>query len=223
MSLPRSKASAQALVLLRERLINGVYPPETRLSAADLAAGLRLSPTPVREVLARLVGEGVLVDRRGQGVFVPRLSVRDVADLYRLSLAHLQIALETPQPSRQLEGAAGPASVVDQAVADETAAIVATDNLLAGWVNGAGGRMLGRSFRRLQIQLAPVRRVEPLQLTDLADEYRELAGRTAGPAARRLQLVRAYFRRRVRAAPRLVEALESPALTIRTLPQKDFE
>ena len=56
-----------ALATLRERLRTGAYRPGVRITAVDLADELRLSNTPVREALARLAGEGLVEDRRGQG------------------------------------------------------------------------------------------------------------------------------------------------------------
>lgn len=41
------------------------------LVATALAEELRLSPTPVREALARLAGEGVIEHRPGRGYFAP--------------------------------------------------------------------------------------------------------------------------------------------------------
>jgi len=54
------------------------------LVATALAEELRLSPTPVREALARLAGEGVLEHRPGRGYFAPSPTASDIADLYEL-------------------------------------------------------------------------------------------------------------------------------------------
>jgi len=199
----RSESFRHALGVLRSRLAGGAYPPETRLAAADLAAELGLSPTPMREVLARFVGEGLLVDRPGQGVFVPRHSAREIADLYRLSLAHVQIALQT-RPAGD--------GVADRprrpTPRDAESAIAAADALLGRWVMECGSPLLARAYGRLQRQLAPVRRVEGQVLNDLAVEYAGLAAQAGLSAAQRLARVRGYFRRRIRNASRLAERLE---------------
>jgi hypothetical protein len=214
----RSEAFFHALTVVRERLSRGVYPAETRLSAGELAAELQLSPTPIREVLARFVGEGLLVDRPGQGCFVPRHSAREVADLYRLNLAHLQIALAMAQAAPNQGGALGTETPID-----DVSAIAAVDKLFGHWVIDAGSRLLARSYGRLQLQLAPVRRREAQLLDDLVGEYAKLAGLGAMPGPRRLPSVRAFFRRRVRYAARLAERLEPPSRVSRTLLSKDFE
>jgi DNA-binding GntR family transcriptional regulator len=46
---------------------------------------VKLSPTPVREALSRLAGEGELEERRGDGFFVRRLSAADLIPLYEMS------------------------------------------------------------------------------------------------------------------------------------------
>ncbi|WP_392354013.1 GntR family transcriptional regulator [Brevundimonas sp. LF-1] len=50
-----------------------------------LARELGLSPTPVREALARLAGEGVIEHWPGRGYFAPRLAASDIVEALRLS------------------------------------------------------------------------------------------------------------------------------------------
>lgn len=193
----RAEPSRVALAELRRRLAAGDYRPGARLAAAELAGEFGLSPTPLREALARLCGEGVLDDRRGLGVFVPRLLGRDVADLYRLAFAHLRVALgRAAEPAIATNGAAAP---------DGSEIVRATDRLFSAWVAQAQGRLLADAFTKLQLQLAPLRRAEPAVFDDLAEEWAELTARTLG-RAERLALTRAYHQRRVRAAARLADA-----------------
>ena len=89
----------QALVDLRRRLRDGALEPGARVTAKEVAEGLKLSHTPVREALSRLAGEGLLEERRGDGFFVPELSAADIAVLYRMSEQHLLLdALEEIDP-----------------------------------------------------------------------------------------------------------------------------
>lgn len=193
----RAEPSRVALAELRRRLAAGDYRPGARLAAADLAAEFGLSPTPLREALARLCGEGILEDRRGLGVFVPRLLGRDVADLYRLSSAHVQVAL-----GRAAEPVLPPQTT---AAPDGPEIVRATDRLFSAWIAQAQGRLLAEAFAKLQLQLAPLRLAEPAVLQDLAQEWAELTDPDLA-RAERLALTRAYHRRRVRAAARLADA-----------------
>lgn len=202
MAEPQAEPFQVALNHLRVRLQRGDLAPGARLAAVDLADELRLSTTPVREALSRLAGEGLVEERRGQGYFVRLLSTPDVADLYRMSLAHLLIALEPRRP-RHAAGAPQPAPE------DPVARVEA---LFRSWVAATGSRLLIRSFRILQIQLGPVRRLERHVVGDLAPEADRLAG-LAAEASRgeRLGGLRQFHGRRIREAGRLAALLEASA------------
>lgn len=197
---------AVAFLNLRERLQDGAYPPGARITAVDVADELRLSTTPVREALSRLAGQGLLEDRRGQGYFVARLSAADVADLYRLSLAALLISQAPHRTSRRPPTAAAE----PDAAPESLGAVREVESLFRGWAIEAGSRALISSFRVLQIQLGPVRRIEPLVFEDLEDEARRLASADASRNERLVQ-VRQFHGRRIRAAERLAGLLEAAA------------
>lgn len=77
---------ADAYVHLRRLLIRGDIPPTTRVSEADLSARLRVSRTPVREAMRRLLAEGLLVADGGGAR--PRMAAApvgpsDVMELYQ--------------------------------------------------------------------------------------------------------------------------------------------
>jgi DNA-binding GntR family transcriptional regulator len=75
-----AEARAHVLKALHEGL-----PPGSAVSVKRTAEVLRISPTPVREALERLVGEGVLVSVPARhGFATPRLTARDVAGLHSL-------------------------------------------------------------------------------------------------------------------------------------------
>ena len=74
MTRKRADSFKIALDTLREELRAGVHSAGSRLTANDIAERLSLSQTPVREALSRLAGEGLLLDRRGQGLFVQSLA-----------------------------------------------------------------------------------------------------------------------------------------------------
>ena len=188
-----------ALASLRERLREGAFPPGSRITAVEIADELRLSATPVREALSRLAGEGHVEDRRGQGFFVRQLSTADIADLNRLSLAHLLIAQEPHRKSpRSL--AAGSAS----GEADESDPVRRVEGLFIRWAGDAGSRALVTSFRNVAVQLGAVRRLEHLLLDDMDGEAERLAALDAGPpGAERLAGLRQFHGRRIRVAEAL--------------------
>jgi DNA-binding GntR family transcriptional regulator len=67
---------------LRRGLVEGRYPPGTRLVEQRLAEELAVSRTPVREALRRLDAEGLVVLERNRGAQVPAPTAAEVADLY---------------------------------------------------------------------------------------------------------------------------------------------
>ena len=194
----RPEPFRRALSDLRARLRDGRLPPGARVTAKDVAEDLRLSPTPVREALSRLAGEGVLQERRGDGFFVARYAAADIAALFRLSEQLLRLAeaearpRSPPPPGPQLEG-------------DPVRAV---ERLFRSWVLACGNRVLIDAHGTVAARLVVVRRQEPRLIADLDVEARAL-GALAGPARRRERTaaVRAFHTRRVALAEPLARLL----------------
>jgi GntR family transcriptional regulator of vanillate catabolism len=72
--------SLRALLQMRELLLRGEFRPGDRIREIPLAARLHVSRTPLRLVLGRLEGEGLLVARPTGGFVVSEYSVRDIHD-----------------------------------------------------------------------------------------------------------------------------------------------
>lgn len=201
MATERLEPFRQALVELRRRLREGDLGPGARVTAKEVAEGLRLSPTPVREALSRLAGEGLLEERRGDGFFVPELTAADVAVLYRLSEHLLLIALAASrvQGERRLMDA--------QPDADP---IRAVERLFFGWAAQSGSRVTVDAYRTVAIRLSPVRRREVELIDDLVQES-EILHRLAPPAQRRARnrAIQTFHRRRVALAGRLAQRVSS--------------
>ncbi len=89
---PRDSYGA-ALGAVRQFADAGRFVPGEPIVVTELAAEVGLSPTPVREALACLAGEGLIERRRGRGYFYPALTASDVIDLFELQLAYLHAAL----------------------------------------------------------------------------------------------------------------------------------
>ena len=85
---------SRAVAGVRERLAQGHVPPGASLVVGEIAQALDLSPTPVREALARLAGEGIIEDRRGKGYFAWPLTASDILELYQMRHGYLRLALE---------------------------------------------------------------------------------------------------------------------------------
>lgn len=76
---------------LKERIVDQQFPPETRLNIDALAAELKVSPTPIREALARLAAERLVLSEPFKGYSVsPPLTPSELDDLM-----HVRSLLET--------------------------------------------------------------------------------------------------------------------------------
>ncbi len=80
--VPKRTLSSVITSQVRQRIIDGTYPPGTQMNEVELAARFSTSRGPVREGMQRLVQEGLLVSEPHRGVFVPVLTAEDLDDLY---------------------------------------------------------------------------------------------------------------------------------------------
>lgn len=69
---------------LRERIIKGVYLPGERLAEEAIVKSLKVSRNSLREAFRLLTHERLLVHELNRGMFVRKLTVDDVVDLYRV-------------------------------------------------------------------------------------------------------------------------------------------
>lgn len=163
---PGQEPFQTALRALREQLRQGVHRPGSALSIIELARALKLSHTPVREVLSRLAGEG-LVERRGNRYFVWQLGAGDLLEMYDAHAYHVRLGLEA------LVQRAGPSQSLLGAGRDELMAM--PQPIRAEWifdriVTEIGNRYLLGQHRRLAERLSPMRLAEPHVLSGIDDE-----------------------------------------------------
>jgi DNA-binding GntR family transcriptional regulator len=82
---PALESRAQLAYRSIKRLIrNGTFPPGRRLPEKDVAELLKISRTPVREALNRLISEGLLAMHPGRGYAVAELDKQQILELYSL-------------------------------------------------------------------------------------------------------------------------------------------
>jgi DNA-binding GntR family transcriptional regulator len=79
---------------LRSAILNGYFGPGERLPEEQLARTMGVSRGPVREALATLEREGLIVIRRNRGAFVAQLSREDLDEVYSLRVAIERLAVE---------------------------------------------------------------------------------------------------------------------------------
>jgi DNA-binding GntR family transcriptional regulator len=69
---------------LRQEILNGNLNHGERLIETEIARGLNISRTPVREALRKLENEGLVVYRTGRGVVVTKVSHDDMNEIYSI-------------------------------------------------------------------------------------------------------------------------------------------
>lgn len=89
--------------ILKERLVNCIYPPGTLLDEAQLAADLGASRTPVREAISRLEMEGFVKIMPKKGIYVTDISLNDVLQIFqtRIEIEPIAVRLAAPHLPRE--------------------------------------------------------------------------------------------------------------------------
>lgn len=151
MSLVVQTLSEQIFTLVRDRIITGSIVPETPIRQDALAAELGVSKIPLREALARLEQEGLLVSHANRGFFVRPLSVDEAEEVYALRLR-----LEP----EAVGAACKVATAADRAAA--TAALKALDKAMVSDKDQVGG--LNRAFHMSLVE--PLARPLTIQIIE---------------------------------------------------------
>lgn len=172
------------------------------LVATSLAEELGLSPTPVREALARLSGEGLIEHRPGRGYYAPSPGPDDIVDLYEMHrrLVHWALDLLAAQEVRLAFGPLDGSSA---------------EGLFIGIARAPGRAFLARAHWRATLQLRPVRAIEARVAPEESGwTTRVLPIVAAGPTDAVRQEVDAYHRDRSAVAPAVVAAMRQSMQSI---------
>lgn len=78
------KAVEKAYNTIRKGILDGNFPPSSRITEQEIAALSGVSRTPVREALRRLQAEGILQFVPNQGAVVTAWSARDIEEIFEL-------------------------------------------------------------------------------------------------------------------------------------------
>ncbi|MEY9886831.1 DNA-binding GntR family transcriptional regulator [Catenulispora sp. MAP12-49] len=103
-STQRTVLTETAYELIRQRLVDHDIEPGSKLNIATLSAELDVSPTPIREALARLEADGLVVKRNLAGyAAAPLLTNQQLEDLFEMRLliepaAAARAAVRIPGP-----------------------------------------------------------------------------------------------------------------------------
>lgn len=121
--ISRQRLADQVYDVLRGRILDRSLVPGDRLSVPLLASELKLSRSPVREAVQRLVVEGLAEEQLHRGARVAGVDAADLADVFavRQTLEGLAASLAAARDTEGLVAA------LRASIADHTAAIAADD------------------------------------------------------------------------------------------------
>lgn len=98
----RDTVTRQAHGEIRKAILDGRFPPGSKLVVRPLSVELGLSPTPIKMALAALAREGLVEEVPRRGFFVPTFDAKDIRDIctLRIALDRLAAELAAEQPDR---------------------------------------------------------------------------------------------------------------------------
>jgi DNA-binding GntR family transcriptional regulator len=92
--LKRDRASDLVFLALRENILKQVFQPGERLNPEEIAGGLGVSLTPVKDAFTRLAAQGLVEIKPRSGTFVADLVAEDVAETFEIRGALEGLAAE---------------------------------------------------------------------------------------------------------------------------------
>jgi DNA-binding GntR family transcriptional regulator len=131
LSFDRTSTVELLAAALREWIIKGVYPPGERLNEPRIVKQLKVSRNSLREAFRLLTHERLLVHELNRGVFVRKLTVDDVTDLYRVrKLVECTVLRKLDKRPAQADDIAAAVAAGDLAMQDEDWRALGTANML---------------------------------------------------------------------------------------------
>lgn len=82
--LERTTTANDVTAILRRRILKGQYPEDEFIRQEVIATELGVSRIPVREALAQLEAEGLVIRVKYRGAIVPKLSLREIGEIYEM-------------------------------------------------------------------------------------------------------------------------------------------
>jgi DNA-binding GntR family transcriptional regulator len=76
----------QVYQIIKDQICKGIYSPGKWLQEKELANEFRVSRSPVREALRQLASDGLVVEVPHKGVFVKKLTPKDIEDIFDVRL-----------------------------------------------------------------------------------------------------------------------------------------
>ena len=82
----RNSTTRETYLTLRRAIISGALPPDSRLYERRIGAELGVSRTPVRETLAMLESEDLVISVPNKGTIVRRVTAEEITETYEVRI-----------------------------------------------------------------------------------------------------------------------------------------
>jgi len=201
--LPTSERIYRAV---KAEILAGGFAFGERIEAVQLAKRHMSSITPIRAALHRLVGEGLVDARAGEGFQAPILTEVRLRDLYAWNAHIIQLGWQLWPQAPQSSEMAPP--IIDPRPIHIPDIPTATAGLFTNVGQRSGNEHCTEAIDQLNDRLHLARLQEGRLFDDLDQELRRLAEPFSGgqPAEVR-HVIAAYHRRRIRLAADLVDLM----------------
>jgi DNA-binding GntR family transcriptional regulator len=178
-STDRNRLTAEAYTALKAAISSGELRPRERLYETVLAKRFKMSRTPVREAIQRLVNEG-LAETGSDGVYVATLSIEDIRSLEQANRALQSLAAQLAAT----EGSEGDLAKLEGFMARMEACVATRD--LYGWIAAdleihrqifqmCGNRWIWKLLLQMESLIGRVRHIalrRPGRLEESTSEHR---------------------------------------------------
>lgn len=155
MSIVVRTLSEQIFSIVREQIVTGQLPVDQAIRQDALANELGVSKIPLREALARLEQEGLLVSQANRGFFVRPMSAEEAEEIYalRLSIEPAAVAAASLAATEQQQKIASETlAALDQAAAAQLDEVAARNrDFHMALVRPSGKLLTTQLIERLQV------------------------------------------------------------------------
>lgn len=193
---------------LKADLLCGRYTPGEHIDLQAISDSHRASVTPVREVVCRLVGEGLATFQRHGGFRFAELDVEELCSLYALN-STLLIGAIRQSANEALDEAVG-SIVFPGSDAHTEEIVISTAAVFAVLASAGGNGNFLRCVENISDRLSFARRIESVLLKDVRSELLMLNHGPVGHLKRTLgRRITMYHRRRMAVADEIIRRINN--------------
>jgi len=180
---------------IKQELTNRSLLPGQRIDVADLCNRYCISPTPLRNVLNRLVGERIIETHSHDGFYIPRISEQGLRDLLTWNEFLLTSAIQDAKPKALAQPLPEPGDDI----------VVETEAIFTEIGNLSGNSEISLALRSAHDRLRALRRLPDSGFIDIAWELEGIRAAWREQDYDLLQQhIRRYHAKRREALPQLL-------------------